>query len=136
MTEYCFSSEDQFSAALHTWVRNTYPNTRYRFFHIPNGGSRHPAEAMKFKSMGVVPGVVDHMLAHDGRMWCIEIKLPNGKVSHDQKAVHQSWNEAGIPVFICWDMESAQYILIHILTSPWLNFTPSTFHIKNQIITT
>lgn len=135
MSEYTFASEDQFSAALHTWVRNTYPATWRLFFHIPNGGSRNKIEAFKFMAMGVLPGATDHILVHDGRFWPIELKMPDGKVSKDQRAVHKAWNGAGVPVFICWDMESAQYIVTYLLTNVFNNFTPSTFNIKNQIVT-
>lgn len=32
------------------------------YYHIPNGGSRHIAEAVKFKAIGVRPGVCDYFV--------------------------------------------------------------------------
>lgn len=37
------------------WNENRYPELKW-LHHIPNGGSRNKAEAVKLKSMGVSPG--------------------------------------------------------------------------------
>lgn len=43
-----------------TWMRETYPE--HLVFAIPNGGSRHPAEAQSLCNEGVSPGVPDLMI--------------------------------------------------------------------------
>ena len=62
--------------------------------HIPNGGSRHPAEAQKLKAMGVKAGVPDLFLpvARGGAhgLWVEMKRRKGGKLSPDQKA----WIEA------------------------------------------
>ena len=43
-----------------------WPQLKYMFVHIPNGGFRHKAEAAKFVGTGVRAGVPDIFLAHWG----------------------------------------------------------------------
>lgn len=56
-----------------------------RFWHTPNGGKRNPREASRFKSMGVLPGVVDFIISTptDG-MFFLEVKSPTGRLSKEQ----------------------------------------------------
>lgn len=48
-------------------------------FHPANGGKRSPIEAAIMKGMGVVPGVPDIIILHNGRFFAIELKAENGK---------------------------------------------------------
>lgn len=41
------------------WVDTFHPKEGKLLFAIPNGGSRHPAEAARLKAEGVRPGVLD-----------------------------------------------------------------------------
>ena len=71
--------------------------------HVPNGGSRHPAEAAKLKRMGVTPGIPDILIfrrppAHPDASGCaIELKRTSGgRLSPDQRRVlvmldHNGW---------------------------------------------
>jgi len=53
------------------------------YYHIPNGGSRHIAEAVKFKAMGVRPGVCDYfVMRSSGRYHGLYIEF---KASKDKK---------------------------------------------------
>lgn len=45
------------------WNMNRYPKLKW-LFHVPNGGSRNRAEAVKFKQMGVKAGVSDLQLPY------------------------------------------------------------------------
>jgi hypothetical protein len=57
-------SEDGEHLALLCWCSlnfDSYPQLK-RLVHIPNGGSRHKAEASKFKAMGMKPGFPDLFL--------------------------------------------------------------------------
>lgn len=102
-----FATEDQFSAEFHKQVRNTYPETWKLMFHTPNEGKKSMAEAMKLKAMGVIAGVPDHILLWKLRMYCFELKLPNGTVSKPQKELHTAWVNQGAVIFICYDIETA-----------------------------
>lgn len=63
------------------WFRWQYGAEVSRLlFHSPNGGYRHTREAVKFKRMGVVPGVADLILMIPNSKYhalCFEMK--NGK---------------------------------------------------------
>lgn len=55
-------TEDAEQKALFAWIAldgiKKHPDLKW-LFHIPNGGSRHKAEAAKLKAMGVKSGVPD-----------------------------------------------------------------------------
>lgn len=94
-------SEDQEQELVIQWrdiMANQHPELR-RLFHIANGGSRHPAEAVKLRRMGVVPGVSDLFLpvARKGYhgLW-IEMKREHGgKLSKPQKEWLEGMREEG-----------------------------------------
>lgn len=67
------------------WFRMQYP--KKTIFAIPNGGSRHIAEAVKLKKMGVLRGVPDLFIPHPKRGYSgffIEMKVGKGKTSDEQ----------------------------------------------------
>lgn len=69
------------------------------FFAIPNGGSRHPAEAKKLKRMGTKRGVPDihlHIPIYPYHGLYVEMKRIEGSViSPEQKAKIARLNELG-----------------------------------------
>lgn len=69
-------------------------------FHVPNGGWRGVQEAMKFKLMGVLPGVPDLVFLHAGHAFFGEVKTTrkgSGK-SGDQDRLHQRLLQGGFAV--------------------------------------
>ena len=48
-------------------------------FAVPNGGSRNLKEAVNLKAQGVMAGVSDLILFLPNKVYCIELKNPNGK---------------------------------------------------------
>lgn len=77
-------SEQDEQIAVMTWANMSlrkYPALKW-LFHIPNGGSRHPAEALNLKRMGVKPGVPDLFLPFPSMkysgLW-IEMKSMTGR---------------------------------------------------------
>lgn len=94
-------SEDREQEIVIQWkelMMNRVPQLKY-LFHIGNGGSRHPAEAVKLRRMGVVPGVSDLFLpvARNGYhgLW-IEMKRQHGgKLSKPQKEWLEGMREEG-----------------------------------------
>jgi hypothetical protein len=78
--------------------------------HVPNGGSRRPAEAAKFRAQGVRPGFPDYLLpvptaASNGL--AVELKACDGRVSEDQDRMLRLLAEAGWRTVVCWGWESA-----------------------------
>lgn len=108
-----WANEDQMTADTYTWVNHNFPKLRKLFFHIPNGGTRDKREGAKFKSMGLLPGAPDFICVSP--LFALELKMPNGRVSPDQKLVHKVWTEANIPVYVAYN---AQEIIntIHSIT--------------------
>jgi hypothetical protein len=76
-------TEIQHHIGLMSWAK-TQPILDEYLIHIPNGGYRHPLEALKLKKMGVKAGVSDLFLAYPNPnyhgLW-IELKSEKGKIS-------------------------------------------------------
>lgn len=94
------------------WAWNNFPNTRRMFFHIPNGGNRSLKEGMKFKAMGVVPGVPDMCLLHNKTAYFFEFKSEQGKLSPEQIRWHEIARKLGYEVFVVIDFEDFKKIFI------------------------
>lgn len=91
--------EDFVHSEIVQWARKE--ELRHRelclLYHIPNGGSRHKAEAMRLKALGVRAGCPDLHLAvgrHNYMGLWLEIKDgTKGKLSEVQKIWHQNLQE-------------------------------------------
>lgn len=115
-------SEDGHQAALFCWAAlSGIPELKW-LFHIPNGGSRHIAEASKLKAMGVKSGVPDIFLPV-GRnsfkgLW-IELKKPiKGIVSDDQNKWLAFLSEQGYATRVCFGWIEARDALLQYLQPP------------------
>lgn len=90
-------------------------------YHVPNGGSRHIAEAVNLKRLGVRPGVPDlHLpVARGGYigLW-IEMKAPGGRTSPEQRWWHAALRDEGHRVEECRDWIAARDIILAYLSSP------------------
>ncbi len=103
-------SEDQEQIALMQWAA-LHPICKEYLIHIPNGGSRHPLEALKLKKMGVKRGVSDLFLAYPSRgfhgLW-IEMKSKNGSITSYQKKWLHSMEGIGYNIFVAYSFEEAK----------------------------
>ena len=108
-------SEDQIQAKCFQLAWNQYPETRYKLFHIPNGGFRNKREAAKFKAIGVISGVPDLCLIWKGLSHYIELKTPKGSISATQKKIHDEWSKEGIRVHVVRSIEQFEKILKSII---------------------
>jgi hypothetical protein len=68
-------------------------------FHVPNGGYRKPVEAAIMKGLGVVAGVPDVFVVHNGRCFALELKVEGGRATDKQLACIAALREAG--AFTC-----------------------------------
>src|ERR1700733_8739225 len=109
-------SEDGAQMALFCWCAQSGISELKWLFHIPNGGSRHIAEAGKLKAMGVKPGVPDIMLPI-GRngfkgLW-IELKKPKvGVVSEKQHEWLDHLAAQGYATRVCFGWIEAKDALL------------------------
>lgn len=114
-------SEDTEQQMLIRWadmVYGKYPELRL-LFHIPNGGSRHKAEAVKFKLMGVRPGVPDLFLPVPRGGYCglfIEMKRQRaGYMSEDQRRWQRDLEMQGYAHVLARGFDAARAAIIRYL---------------------
>ena len=70
-------------------------------FHVPNGGLRSKAEAGKLERMGVVAGIPDILVwTRGGLTLAFEVKTSRGRLSPDQRAMHEWMRSAGFRVAV------------------------------------
>lgn len=128
-------TEDAEQMMLMSWVTlmsSSRPELKM-LYHIPNGGSRHKAEAGRFRAMGVRPGVPDLCLpvAIGGKHGLyIELKrVKGGRVSEEQAAWIAELRARGYAAEVCrgWE-EAAGVILRYLRGERPLPMTPD----KNQ----
>ena len=84
------TTERQHQQAFIRWCR-LHPELK-SFFHIPNGGYRHPLEAYNLKKDGVLPGVSDLFLPLPRGLFhglWLEFKAPDRK--NRPNALQQAW---------------------------------------------
>ena len=81
-------------------------------FAIPNGGSRHPIEALHLKQQGVLPGVPDIMLpvmrGGYGGLFIEMKRRKGGRVSVDQQRMILALRAQGYRVEVCRGWEEAR----------------------------
>lgn len=116
------NSESAHQIALMAWAND--PETRKEYlelewlFHIPNGGSRHKAEAGKLKAMGVKPGVPDLFLPVSRHIYhglFIELKNETGKLSKLQSEWSFNLRNLGYLVEFCFGWKMARDCIIEYL---------------------
>lgn len=106
-------SEAQEQAALIQWSQlqsGKYPELRL-LYHIPNGGSRHPAEAARLKQQGVKAGVPDLCLpvargGYNGLY--IELKAGRNRPTSAQEDWLGWLNQQGYRAVVCWGWQAAK----------------------------
>jgi hypothetical protein len=69
-------------------------------FAIPNGGYRTKAEASILVGQGVVPGMSDLMVLHQGRAFAMELKAAKGRTSDAQDKAHIALARARVPIAV------------------------------------
>ena len=113
-------SEAEEQEALINWAdmsKGRYPQLSW-LFHIPNGGSRHPVEALHLKRMGVKPGVPDLFLPYPVKpyhgLW-IEMKSQGGRPTALQKDWIEYLRSAGYAAYVCMGFSAAQDCLIRYI---------------------
>lgn len=73
------------------------------------GGGR--ARGRKLKTMGVKPGWPDLLILAFQRTFWIELKTAKGRLSPEQRAVHEDLIAAGACVAVCRSIEEVQQAL-------------------------
>lgn len=114
--KYAQRSEDTEQIQVIQWAQwhtREFPELKW-LHHIPNGGSRHKAEAVKLKQMGVKAGVSDLHLPYPKGIYCglyIEMKYEGGRQTAEQKEFLSDMEAAGHFVTTCYSAELAVNVL-------------------------
>lgn len=123
-------SEDQEQAALFAWAQANacrIPELEC-LYAIPNGGTRHPAEAVKFKRTGVKSGVPDiclpvarknfHALYIEMKRTSLRPRRPSSKggVSDEQVSWLVRLSLEGHAVRVCYGADEAISTIIRYLS--------------------
>lgn len=83
---------------------------RVPVYHVPNGGSRNPAEAANLKRQGVKPGVPDLCIpvpADGYHGLYIEMKYGRNKLTKEQRGWMDTLMRNGYMCFVCYSAERA-----------------------------
>lgn len=114
--KYAMRSEDTEQINVINWAKcqlQIYPELKW-LYHIPNGGSRYKAEAVKLKQMGVKTGVSDLCLPYPKGTYCglyIEMKYDKGRLQSTQKEFLDDMAEAGHYVATCYSAQEAVKVI-------------------------
>ena len=65
------------------------------YWHTPNGGKRNVIEAVRFKAMGVRPGVSDLIFLRNGEAFALELKAADGRPTENQLKFLSDFRNAG-----------------------------------------
>ena len=77
------------------------------WFHMPNGGYRRPAEAAILQALGVVAGVPDPILVHDGKTFALELKASGREPTPAQLITMNAMRAAGATVAVAHGADEA-----------------------------
>src|SRR5882757_7107326 len=75
--------------------------------HYSAGGWRSPIEAAIFKSLGVVAGIPDIIIIHDGHCFALELKTAHGHLTPIQTETQQRMRAAGATVATAVEIDAA-----------------------------
>lgn len=76
-------------------------------FHYPAGGWRSPVEAAIFKLLGVVAGVPDILILHDGHCFGLELKTEHGHLTGTEISTQERMRTAGATVATAVGLDAA-----------------------------
>jgi hypothetical protein len=80
-------------------------------FHPANGGYRRKTEAAILQGLGVVAGVPDVIMIHEGRCYAMEIKRQGGRPSAKQLAAIEALEAAGAYCCVAEGLDRALRVL-------------------------
>ena len=76
-------------------------------WHCPNGGARSPIEAKIFAGLGVLRGIPDIHVVHDGKFFALELKSTKGRLSASQIETMGALEAAGAITGTAFSLDEA-----------------------------
>lgn len=114
-----FATEDQFQAYCMMWYDKNYPQFRRCLFAVPNGGERPGMAARLMQATGTKRGVCDLILVNFTGVDFIELKIPGGSQSDDQREFEIMVTDRGHEYFLLWNFEQFRALIIEKLGEPF-----------------
>jgi hypothetical protein len=106
-----YKNEDQFTAAVHKYINHNYPELRGFYFHVANESATNKLIRIKLHSMGLLAGCPDFCFIYP-KLWFLELKMQDGKLSDKQKKLHKLWKSKGIIVKTAYTPDEVIDLLI------------------------
>ena len=78
---------------------------------VEHGGTRGKREAGRLKAKGLRPGWPDIQIVYRGKLICIELKGPKGRLQLTQLATHERLRQAGALVYTATSVEAVEGFL-------------------------
>jgi hypothetical protein len=101
------NAEAKVQSSILEWIKLAAPDVLA--FHVPNGGLRSKPEAARLRWQGVLAGAPDLVfVAPGGRTFFGEVKTATGRLSAEQRAVHDAFVALGRPVAILRGIDDAR----------------------------
>ena len=101
------NAEARIQAAVVEWIKWCAPQTVV--FAVPNGGLRSKAEAARMRWTGTLAGVPDlAVLAPVGKVYFLEVKTPDGRLSSEQSEMFDCLTALGIGAAIVRSVDDAR----------------------------
>lgn len=95
--------ESQIQQAAVTWFRLQYPNLLIAS--VPNGGFRNVREAAIMRKEGVLAGFSDLVVIAERNVLFVEMKTPQGRLSHAQTLFKNKVKALGFDYVVCRSLE-------------------------------
>lgn len=105
-------TEEQFHRAVVELLDSVLPAGCF-WFHPPNGEKRPHGSGGKMKGLGARAGMPDICIVWRGRLHCIELKAPGGKLSASQRTTHALIVGCGVEVLVAYEIEQVMACLRH-----------------------
>lgn len=81
------------------------------YWHTPNGGHRKKAVAGKLKAQGVLAGVPDWTIIHNGKVIFLELKTRRGTLTDGQKEFRDRVQAQGLDHYVCRSLTEIELAL-------------------------
>ncbi len=81
---------------------------------IPNGGTRNKTEAITLKSTGLLPGASDLIVLHGPHLLWVEVKMPTGYQSPEQRIFQQRVEALGYKYILVRSLLEFQEIISNL----------------------
>jgi hypothetical protein len=77
------------------------------FWSTPNEGKRGFVNAAALKAAGMTAGVPDLLILKGGKLYCLELKAPGGRLSPSQRLVGARMEECGAEISVAHSIDEA-----------------------------